>query len=262
MARIEEASLMSHTATQERFFKALFDPSALVPANLAGNAKGRPERRFAVYRNNVVTGLIHALMARFPAVVAIVGEEFFAGMARRFAALCPPSSPILAQYGDAFPEFVETFAPAASMPYLADVARLEIARTQAFHAADARTASASDLQQLDAERLDRTEVELHPAMRLLRSRHPVVTIWAMNAGEIDPAPIETWAEENALVTRPAFAVHVHRLTRGQFAFLSALRSRNALMGAIEAASAESPEFDAASAIADLVARGIAVSFKQ
>lgn len=253
---------MLHATTQERFFRAVLNPAAPVPINLTSAGTGRPERRFAVYRNNVVIGLIDVLAARFPAVATIVGEDFFAGMARRFVALCPPSSPILAQYGDGFPEFIETFAPASSVPYLADIARLEVARTQAFHAADAKLASASDLQGLDPSKLDRLEVEFHPAMLLLRSRYPIVTIWAMNAGEIEPAPIETWAAENALVTRPAFTVHVHRLTCGQYAFLSALRAGKALMTAIEAGSAENPEFDAASAIADLVALGLAISFRQ
>ncbi len=39
-------------------------------------------RRFAVYRNNVAASLIEAMVQRFPAVCAIVGDEFFRAMAR------------------------------------------------------------------------------------------------------------------------------------------------------------------------------------
>jgi hypothetical protein len=37
----------------------------------------------------------------------------------------PPLSPILLKYGGRFPTFIETFRPTSSLPYLADVARLE-----------------------------------------------------------------------------------------------------------------------------------------
>jgi hypothetical protein len=253
---------MTHAHTQERFCRAILDPEALVPCNLARSVAGRPTRRFAVYRNNVVTGLIDALAARFPAVSAIVGEEFFADMARRFIGLCPPSSPIIAEYGHAFPEFIGDFARVSSLPYLADIARLEIARTQAFHAANANPASVNALRELDSNALDRLKIELHPAMRLLRSRFPIVTIWAMSMGEIEAAPIETWNGEDVLVARPAFTVHMHRVTHAQFAFLSALGAGMHLSQALDAASAESRDFNPASAIADLIALGLATSFAQ
>jgi len=40
----------------------------------------------------------------------------------------------LAEYGDGFADFLAGFAPAQSLPYLADVARLEWAINAAYHA--------------------------------------------------------------------------------------------------------------------------------
>lgn len=53
--------------------------------------------------------------------------------------------PSLALYGAGFADFVEDFEPAASVVYLADVARLERARLESLHAADAQVLDASVL---------------------------------------------------------------------------------------------------------------------
>ena len=78
-----------------------------------------------------------ASSSRFPVVEKIVGEEFFAAMARALRASIRRVRRCLSGYGDEFPAFVAAFEPAREFAYLADVARLEAARTRAFHAADA-----------------------------------------------------------------------------------------------------------------------------
>ena len=114
---------------------ALLDPLEPVPHHIADTG-GSGARRFAIHRNNVVVGLIRALQARFPVVEKIVGGEFFTAMARVFIAKSPPRTPILTTYGDEFADFIAAFEPARELGYLADVARLEAARTRAYHAAD------------------------------------------------------------------------------------------------------------------------------
>src|ERR1700737_734497 len=120
------------------FARALRDPDLVVPRGVTSHNSDAPRERFAVYRNNVMVGLVGALEARFPATRKIVGEDFFKGAAQLFAATQPPRSPLMMFYGDAFPAFLAGFEPAREVPYLADVARLEAARTRACHAADAK----------------------------------------------------------------------------------------------------------------------------
>src|SRR5882724_2689625 len=122
--------------TQRLFAGALLGSDRPIPDGLTSWNRPRPERRFAVYRNNVAAGLIRALASRFPVTEKIVGEAFFAGMAQAFIALHPPRSALLLSYGDDFAGFVETFDPAAELSYLPDVIRLEAARGKAYHAAD------------------------------------------------------------------------------------------------------------------------------
>ena len=109
--------------SQAEFRAALLDPARLAPPGLTA-PDGRPAgRRFDVYRNNVTVSLTEALRQAFPALRKLVGEDFFAAMAREHLRAHPPASPVLMFYGGAMPAFLETFPPVAHLPYLAAEAR-------------------------------------------------------------------------------------------------------------------------------------------
>jgi hypothetical protein len=214
-------------------------------------------RRFGVYRNNVVSGLVKALGSRFPVVAKIVGDEFFAAMARVFVTEQPPRSPLLAAYGDGFPAFIAAFEPARELPYLADVARLEAARTRAYHAADATPVGAEQFAALDVEVAGDLRILVHPSMEIVRSAFPVVTIWAMNSGEQALAPVEDWRGEDALVARPYLDVQVRRLPPGGAAFLFALVGGRTIGEAAAAGLADAADFDLTCNLAGLIGSGLA-----
>ncbi|HEY8268069.1 MAG TPA: DNA-binding domain-containing protein [Xanthobacteraceae bacterium] len=245
---------------QASFAVALLDAGKPVPEGVTSHTADRPARRFAVYRNNVVASLVKALGVRFPATSRIVGEEFFNAMARVFVAAHPPRSPLLMTYGDDFPDFIERFEPAAELLYLADVARLEAARTRAYHAADAEPLDPNLLQTISPEALGGMRFVLHPSAEVVRSRHPIVTIWAMNAGEAKLGPIENWQPEDALVARPRLDVEVRNLPAGGAAFLEALIAGNTLAEAVEASTGEDADFDLAANLAGLIGAGLVIGF--
>ena len=83
------------------------------------------------------SALIGAIEARYPVTRRLVGDEFFRAMARAYVAEEKPRSPVLIHYGADFPDFVARFEPAREIAYLADVARLENAWVEAYHAAEA-----------------------------------------------------------------------------------------------------------------------------
>jgi hypothetical protein len=232
--------------------RALLDPAQPVPGEVISDEGAMPARRFAVHRNNVVAGLVKALQTRFPVVRKIVGEEFFAAMARVFVAQKPPRTPILALYGDEFAAFIATFEPARDLMYLADVARLEAARTRAYHAADAVPIERSAFAGLDPNAVGGIRIALHPSAEIVRSPHPIVTIWAMNSGAQELAPIENWRGEDALVVRPYLDVEVRALPPGGAAFLLALEAARSLGEAASAALADEPEFDLTANLAGLI----------
>jgi Putative DNA-binding domain len=239
------------------FADALLNGDRPIPHGITAHNAAVPARRFAVYRNNVVVGLGKALKSRFPVVEKIVGEEFFAAMTRVFVTEQPPRSPLLATYGDGFPAFLAAFEPARELPYLADVARLEAARTRAYHAADVMPVGAEHFAALDNYTVGDIRIAMHPSTEIVRSSHPIVTIWAMNNGEQALAPIENWRGEDALVSRPYLEVEVRGLPPGGAAFLSALAAGSPLGEAAEAALADDPNFDLTGNLAGLIGSGLA-----
>ncbi|MGI8570400.1 MAG: HvfC/BufC N-terminal domain-containing protein [Methylocella sp.] len=235
------------------FARAVRSPDWAVPHGVTSYNSDTPQQRFAIYRNNVMVGLVSALEARFPATRKIAGEDFFKGAAKLFAATQPPGSPLMMFYGDEFPAFLADFEPAREVPYLADVARLEAARTRACHAADAKTLTPAALSGGLPDALAGMGFILHPSVEIVASDYPIVTIWAMNSGEIDLAPITDWRGEDALVSRPGFDVAVRRLPPGAKTFLQGLGTGTALGSAAQAAFAENPGFDLVANLAALFA---------
>jgi hypothetical protein len=246
---------------QGHFAAALLDPARAVPNMLTTREPHDLPRRFAVYRNNVVTGLIEALRARFPASEKITGEEFFAALAKMFVVQSPPQSPVLWMYGDTFADFVATFPPANDLPYLPDVIRIEAARTHAYHAADKTPLSAEIFAAIASEDLPRATFRLIPGTFVLRSTHPACTIWAMNADEIPLAPISDWRAEDILIARDGFDVAVRRLAPGQAAFLQALMNGDVLAQAAAIAQIEDETFDLSSAFALLIEAGLVAAIE-
>lgn len=241
-------------ACQAAFAQALLDPGRKPPEGLTSARGAADPLRFAVYRNNVFVGLTEALAKRFPVVSRLVGEDFFAGMARVHAGRIRPVSPLMFEYGDGFADFIAGFAPAQGLPYLADVARIEAAWTRAYHAEDAIPLAVSQLAALAPDALHLARLARHPAASLVSSPHPAGSIWAAHQGET-VTPVRARRAETALVTRPAMDVTVHILPAEDAAFAHALFADETLAGAAARAAASDAAFDFGSALVGLASLG-------
>lgn len=234
---------------QADFAAALLAAEAPCPAGLCAWNGSDPAARFAVHRNNVVSGLIDALAEGFPVTQALVGSEFFRAMAAYFARQHPPRSPVMAHYGEDLPDFIAGFEPARPLPYLPDVARLERARVRAFHAADAPPLAAEAVGAALA-RIDRVGAlcaVAHPSVSLLVSEFAVASLWAAHQVD-DPdaiAAVDPGVAESALVLRDGLDVLVLGLAPGFDRFFAALLAGMPLAEANEAAAAGAAEQGAA-----------------
>jgi hypothetical protein len=245
------------------FVAALLDPLLPAPSGLKTWNGSDPGRRFAIHRNNMVSSLVDALAATFPVSRELVGLDFFEAMAAAWVRTCPPTSPVLGEYGGGLPDFIAGFAPAAGLPYLADVARLEWLRNAAWHAADARALDADAFRPLLAapDRLGSLRLRLHPACRWLRSAHPVLAIWSAHQGQDVPAlaRIDPDRGEDVLVFRPEFEVRALTLPPGGAEFLDALRQGGPLAEAA-ARAGEAGQFDLGENLRGLIEHGLACAF--
>jgi Putative DNA-binding domain len=211
---------------QDRFAAALLDPTLAPPPELRAWNGSDPVKRFAVYRNNVVSGLIDVLADTFSVTQTLVGDEFFRAMASLYVRNDPPRSRVLALYGKRLPDFIDEFEPAQSVPYLGDVARLEFARVRACHAADATPLDAAALSGALAGRSasEHAKLALHPSVSVLTSKFGVVSIWAAHQVDdvVDLSQVSVWEPEQALVVRKDLDVLVVPLGAGAARFTAAL----------------------------------------
>jgi hypothetical protein len=243
------------SSCEATFAAALIDPDRETPAVVAGPSGKAGVKRYNVYRNNVTSSLIAALVAIYPAVQRITGVEFFRAMARFHIRATPPQSPLLFEYGRDFPAFIERYEYARSMPWLADTARVERAWLDAYHAADADPLPAETLGSFPPEQLADLVFVAHPATRIVRSLFSVVAIFAANRGEAPVDRIDASVPEDALITRPDLDVVVRRLPPGGAVFLTSLIAGQPLGEAAALALDASPAFDIASHIAGMIEAG-------
>jgi len=120
--------------------------------------------RLDIYRNTILASLTKALRLCYPAVLRLVGEEFFEAAVQLFITQHPPETACLDQYGGDLPEFLRYFQPAASLPYLADVARLEWSISSALHAPDAEPLDLSKLASVSPDDRYRVRLAVHPSV--------------------------------------------------------------------------------------------------
>lgn len=244
--------------SQTEFASALLDPELPAPHGLKAWNGSDPAVRLGVYRNNVISSLVDALADTCPVVQRLVGEEFFRAMAAAFVRKSPPRSRVLAHYGREFPSFIAAFEPARMLPYLADVARLEVARVQAYHAADAVPVGQEHIAAALAagDRIAELRLGLQHALFTLESAYSVVTLWAAHQGGDDVPTIDVDAPEAAVILRAGLDVLVLRAPAGATVFIEAVRAGCRLGEAAEKASAAAVDaFDLPATLSMLVAHG-------
>lgn len=200
--------------TQPEFAAALLDPAKPLPPGLI--AMGG---RFDVYRNNVVASLSAALARTFPVVEQMLGDDYFRALAAEFVRRHPPGERVVARYGAAFPSFLEGFEPLREYPYLPDLARLEWARIEAWHAADHPVADLPLAE--DPARLVRSQLMLHPSARIVTSDWPVASLWDAHQAEEFASPEDWQGECLAVFRREGQLVHA-KLAHRHASFLEAL----------------------------------------
>ncbi|HJV93235.1 MAG TPA: DNA-binding domain-containing protein, partial [Azonexus sp.] len=216
--------------SQHAFAAALLDPDLPVPTGLTAWNGSDPAQRFRVYRNNVIVSLIDALADTFEVTQQLVGEDFFRAMARLYVYGHPPQSPLMAFYGASLPDFIETFPPAAGLPYLADVARLEYLRVVAYHAADVPGVGDEALAAALADQaaLPTLGATLQPSLAVLVSASAVVSLWAAHQDVLDLSAVAPETPETALILRPGLDVEVIRIPPAAGTFITALGAGSAL----------------------------------
>ena len=258
-------SVRAHVPGRLRAFQDGFASALIAPGMPSDGVFGAPpeiarlvaQPGFAVYRNTVLKGCIDALQANYPAVSRLVGDEWFRAAAGIYARANLPRHPTMLDYGLDFAAFLAAFEPAAELPYLAGVARLDRFWTEAHIARDETPVAAAAVAEFTTAELARIVLHPHASARWAWFEgEPIVTIWERNrtaeaimAGEGSLALDLDWRAEGVLITRPRGAVLWTPLGKAGCAFLDACAAGGTLAGAATAALGADPQADLATLMA-------------
>ncbi|MBM3516365.1 MAG: DUF2063 domain-containing protein [Alphaproteobacteria bacterium] len=219
-----------------------------------------PDARIEIYRNNVFQSLVGVLAAAYPTVANVLGEAAFRTVAAAFIKSRPPRQPQLSAYGGELPEFLAALG-ATRHPYLPDLARLEWARNECYFAADAAPLDLGLLGAVPPERTPLLRLSLHPAVRLLGSRHDLVAIWRERlggGGRAQDAGGE--GDHYILISRTGLEVQMTELSAGAFTLALGLKLGLTLGRAAHAATLSEPAFALEASLARLLSHSTFTSF--
>ena len=222
---------------QTLFIDAVFDGPDNNPAiaqlgqYLTHNPRLTAEQQITIYRDSVMGGMTSALSQIYPVCNKLVGDDFFEFMASQFIYRSESLSPDLGDYGEHFADFISHFKPATELVYLADVARLEWAWHQAFHAEDNDALNIEELSQLDAEQQTRLIFKLPPGNSLIHSDFPINKIWEVNQDDFTGNEAINLDDGSVmlLVWRQDFTMRIDSISEDQWLFLSAIKNNQSFV---------------------------------
>lgn len=200
------------------------------------------ETRLSVYRNNIVGSLTDVMLTSFPLIEKLVGKEFLTQMARSFILQNPPNASCLNMFGQGFAEFIEHFEPARSLPYLPDMARLEIALNDSYYATEESVLTPTQLSAIPPESLENLKLRLCAHVKLLSSPFPLIGIRETCLDEDAAAPDMTQGE-TLMVVRPKDTVDIIPLSADEFETLTHLQYGLPLGAAVAKTLESHPSFD-------------------
>lgn len=145
--------------------------------------------RLAIYRRSSTAALLTALQDAYPVCTRIVGADFFRAMALHYIQHTPSRSPSLDDYGADLAAFIAQFPHAQTLPYLADVARLEWAWHNAARGADWQPLDGQALAHISSEDYEHLVFTLPDNSALLASPYPIHTLWMVNQPDYPDEPI-------------------------------------------------------------------------
>ncbi len=137
-----------------------------------GNAIAAPDEttrdiRLAVYGEAYYLRLAEALQTDFTAVAALLGQDSFADLTRRYAAAHPSQHPSIRWFGRHLADFMATTTPYAARPEWGEMARFEWAISLCFDAPDADALGVEDFAGIPAERWPQLRFGFHPSLNRL-----------------------------------------------------------------------------------------------
>ena len=237
------------------------------------------QERLDIYRNNLYTGLANIFIVRHSTLLALVGHDFLNMLARRYIKENLPDNPNLNIYGLNFDRFLGQQNETASLPYLTDIAKMEIEAHRISYEIDEDLLDPQSLTDLNPDSFEDIHLTPKKSFSIVKSIWPIYSIHQFCMEEMsaqdnakqyedgasganasmDPsvkAQTQTYQiktndrkfdisnkGEQVMVYRQNNDTHIEPIRRDEFSFLRALLEGNNLAYATEQALEENGSFD-------------------
>lgn len=185
--------------------------------------------RLSVYSGGYLARVEDALEEAYPAVRHVAGRKGFHDLAHGYAARYPSHSYNLSRAGRHLREFLPTHPLTGELPFLPDLARLEWAVVEAFHAFDQPPLDPARLSAIPPEDWGRIRLVFQPSLRLVASAWPILDIWEARNRPVAEVHVDLIGRpQRVMVSRQALQVRCELLDEPQEAALRALLSGKTL----------------------------------
>ncbi len=214
--------------------------------------------RLGIYRNNIYVGLVGALRDCFPVVCQLVGEDCFQQAARGYIRAHPSRCGYLQRFGAEFPAWLADLESMRALAYLVDVARLEWARQEVYHATDAVPFDQAALADVAPADYGRLCFRIAPAVRWVQSRWPVHRVWELHQrpDQGDWTVALDAGGQQVLVVRQGLRLHQQALELPALQLLELLAEGVPLGDAVDQLLTADAVFDLQACLQDFIAMGV------
>jgi hypothetical protein len=191
--------------------------------------------RVEIYHGMYLLRMEEALASDYPAVKHYLGDNEFWDIVKDYVQVHPSRSYTLNRLGDHFPIFLLEESGRKDALFLQDLARLELAITEAFDAEESPVLDAEAVQSIPAERWPGARLKPTASFRLLTFRHRVLEhLDAMKRDQPSPSPSRK--SERVAVYRRDYSVYRTGLSKAEYELLSSLAGGRTLGEAVAAAA--------------------------
>jgi Putative DNA-binding domain len=161
--------------------------------------------RVGIYADAYFYRLLECFGEEFPATLTVLGADNFGTLVKGYLLMYPPTEPSILYAGRYLADFLSNHAFADRWPFIAELARLERAVLDVFHAPDAPVLDVEALREVPSEEWPAVKLQAHPAVEIVHCKWRLTDVleaveqgreW--NDPEHEDASVLVW-RQNALV---------------------------------------------------------------
>lgn len=254
---------------QSLFAKAMNDKASVEELSKLGglfdtNSQLEAHRQIEIYRYSVMgCMLLGGLKLNFPLCLNILTEHNFNIVGAQYLKTQNVDSPDVNKVADGFPQFLAEFEKTQSIPYLSDLAKLELARRNVFSAKDEPTFNFYEFQAVSAEHHGQLIFQLAKSIEIIDVNYVIDELWiAMQEPNFEIANYSIKTESNSIIVyRQDLQVRMQSLNCNQQSFLKTIQTGVQFGQVCEQVQPQLVEQDMSELLVEAIQQGWIIGFK-